>query len=601
MSSSLKRIGFFKNKNKYIKATQVPTATFSISESANEISVAYTIDTNKPNISLYYSTGGSATANDFTDNTLTGNISLDANGNATIVRTINSNNLGLARTFSTDIRINSVSGKIVYSGNTYLLEDNEMMTTQRTSPGGPPDEGTPTDYNYYQRTVYANITLDGVDYQQIQVMQNQADPFGPQPTLDQFTIKLSPGKGPLGTTLDSLIIAPGAQGGLMNPTVLTGGGGGGGGQVIQQTLTYDSNQTGHIDVSLPLANLITSDPANANTVMSNLFTLSGSNPSSITALHGELGEQGQLTKGGDGGFAGNSSSYSDPGSGAGGRTTNTLTYPYGAGPSEGANGTYSTDFTTLIYHRGDLGSQSVGGGSRYYVTQKSTSGSGSGAVFDVFFPNELQEVRNIPNYNPSNVSQNFEAGVDPMNQMPSLILIQGQAYSTSGNAGIGYNLGDTVTLDGADLNGVTGTHDVTVTIHNVYANGAIRHLEGGSNANLNGISNITGGCPVMVWKEDLTDNVVAYPNIVAPYTMNDPATFNADTAFHFFGGGGGVSKATLSGGIAYFGRGILGQGGKGEHFNNNGSNPDMYATDGAGGSVLIRWRRFAPFRTIQIS
>lgn len=595
MSSSLKRIGFFKNKNKYVKATQVPTGTFSISESANETSVAYTIDTNKPNISLYYSTGGSATANDFTDNTLTGNISLDANGNATVVRTINSNNLGLARTFSTDIRINSVSGKIVHSGNTYLLEDNEMMTSEELQPG------TFRDPNYYQRVVFANVTLDGVDYQQIQAMQNQTTPFGPQPTLDQFTIRISPGKGPLGTTLDSLIIAPGAQGGLKNPTVLTGGGGGGGGQVIQQTLTYDSNQTGVIDVSLPLANLITSDPANANTVISNLFSLSGSNPSSITALHGELGEQGQLTKGGDGGFAGNSSSLADPGSGAGGRTTNTFSYPYGAGPSEGANGTYSTDFTTLIYHRGDLGSQSVGGGSRYYVTQKSTSGSGTGAVFDVNFA-YMREVKNIPQYNPANVNPpNFHSGLDPMNQMPGSIFIQGQSYIKAGNAGIGYNVGDTITLDGADMNGVTGTHDVTVTIHNVYANGAIRHLEGGANANLYGISNITGGCPVMVWKEDLTDNVVAYPNIVPPYTMNDPATFNADTAFHFFGGGGGVSKATLSGGIAYFGRGILGQGGKGEHFNNNGSNVDMYATDGAGGSVLFRWRRFAPFRTIQIT
>lgn len=603
MSSALKRIGFFKNRNKYVKAVQVPTATFSISESANETSATYTIDSNKPNITLYYSTGGSATPNDFTDNSLTGNIALDANGNASLVRTINSNNIGLARTFSTDVRINSTSGKIVYNGNTYNLLDNEMITPA-------------TNPNFHNRVVFANVTLGGVDYQQYQLMQDMNYPTT-QPDLDSTTLPIFPGSGPVGEQVEVLVIGAGGSGGAATFGV-TGGGGGGGGEIVQQSLTYDSGANAIINITVPKSSLINTDPANANTIISNLQSLSSSNPLSITALHGENGEDGSSSKGGDGGLAGNSNISGAPGTGAGGRTTNINAYPYGTGPSEGANGTFTSDFVNLIF-RADLSGNATF--SWEYdpnrdpgVTQKSTSGSGTGAKFtsrsQLEFYQGLSNLRQIPNAN-TNASSgyNFVAGLDPYAQTPQRISILGARDNIGGslgNAGLGYNVGDTVVLDGADLNGETGTNDISITIDRVEpSNGAIRVWNitwpPSPDQNAMGIGNVIGVRPVVFHKDDFSDANTYYPNILAPYTMNDPATFNANTSFNFFGGGGGVSQTNLNGGIAYFGRGLPGQGGKGEHFRNTGANIDMYATGGAGGAVFIRWRRFAPFRTIQIS
>ena len=92
------RYGFFKNKNVIGTNNFVPL-TISVTENLTDPgganssqpgvqSVVYTIDTNRPNATLAYNMTGTAIASDFTDNSLSANIVLDASGNATVTKTV---------------------------------------------------------------------------------------------------------------------------------------------------------------------------------------------------------------------------------------------------------------------------------------------------------------------------------------------------------------------------------------------------------------------------------------------------------------------------------------------------------------------------------
>ncbi len=621
MSNSIKRLGFLRNQFNHVHGTQVPAPTFSISESANDTAVAYTIDTNKPNQNLFYSSGGNATANDFSDNTLTGNISLDANGNATLVRTVTSNNIGLSRTFSTDIRINSVTGRIIYPGNTFNIIDNEMVTVN--------------DINDDQKIVLANITLQGQAYQQLQFTQLPLAIPGYSSNLEVYYAELSPGAGP-SSNVDVLVIGAGGPGGFAygNSTVsfnTSGGGGGGGGEVVQTTLLYNSGANANLSITLPSSNLIPTtnrvgDPGNANTIISNLNIMSSSNPANIVAIHGGPGLDGDATtggNGGDGGGPGPSSSSSKRGAGgAGGKATSPAT-SFGQGGDfggfDGGPGANARDiipeFRTNLYKSSYVSYS--GGGAFQGINQLSTTGSGTGAVFDVTLVKQLNENRIPPNMQdlPSVTVAREYAGLDPANQKYGTISINGASNdgTTVGQGGAGYAVGDLITLDGAECGGATGTNDIVLEVRNIKTSAGPGHsagaiLWGTSSSTQLGLKYISGTSTDIFLNDAIpvqyvslsSPGTVEWP-IAPPYQITDPASFNASTYWNQFGGGGGVSTLNLSGGIAYSGSGFLGQGGKGEHFRNTGSNIDMFATGGLGGAVILRWLAFAPFRSIEIS
>jgi len=125
--SRYSRWGFFKNKTSVGTGTTLPliinvTETLddgNANTSQPEVqNITYNIDINRPNVTIYYNMAGNVTTNDFTDNTTGGNLTLDANGNATLSKTITSNislgnvdfNLSLKR---------SATGDTLYTGNTF--------------------------------------------------------------------------------------------------------------------------------------------------------------------------------------------------------------------------------------------------------------------------------------------------------------------------------------------------------------------------------------------------------------------------------------------------------------------------------------------------
>ena len=82
----------------------------------NYSNISYAIDTNRPNATLYYEFIGNVTTSDFADTTIAGNVVLDANGNATLSKSITSNvELG-----DTDFQLRLKKkdiGDTVYTGN----------------------------------------------------------------------------------------------------------------------------------------------------------------------------------------------------------------------------------------------------------------------------------------------------------------------------------------------------------------------------------------------------------------------------------------------------------------------------------------------------
>jgi len=611
MSNSLKRIGYFRNKNNYVEAPTIPSPIFNITESANATAVTYTIDTNKANATLYFATGAGATANDFTDNTLTGNITLDANGNASLVRSVSSNNIGLSRFFSTTFRTNAVTGNIIYTGNTYNIIDNVPVTTGSLLPSGP--NLSPNDLNDGSNVVMANLTVDGNEVTQIQLMKNV---LYYSSNLDVYNITLTPGSGP-DSNVDVLVIGAGGPGGFAYSNAThsfnrSGGGGGGGGEVVQTSLVFDSGSNANLSISLPSSTLIPTssnvgDPANANTIISGLNLMSSSNPANIIAIHGEPGLNGNATSGGDGGNGGGpgpSSTNSKRGAGgAGGKAVSPAT-SFGAGgdfgggaggPGANARDIYSQFRETFI-------AKSINNSFQGLV-QSSTTGSGSGAIFNLISIGQLSEYRqptNTRNRTNSYIHPVY-AGLDSSNQAWGRIEIDGAAEIPSqglGQCGAGYAIGDQITL-------LAGTpYETVVEVRNIETTAGPGHQVGsiiwGYRSSLSlelGLRYISGISPDVIINTD----PIGYAGIGPPYAFMQSTPSDETTRRSMFGGGGGVSDTNLNGGISPSGVGVLGGGGKGEHFRNTGSNIDMFATGGAGGAVILSWKRFAPYRSIQIT
>jgi len=139
-----KTFGFFKNTPIGQPGSPQVTPTFNISVTYGDTStfktldyttVTYSITSNLPNATVYYSIEdlqGNLQADDFIDNTLTGNITLNSSGNGTISKTIvKSSGIGEGhKKFSLAIRRNSITGNILkQSANTQLYEIIPIVAT----------------------------------------------------------------------------------------------------------------------------------------------------------------------------------------------------------------------------------------------------------------------------------------------------------------------------------------------------------------------------------------------------------------------------------------------------------------------------------------
>jgi hypothetical protein len=132
-----KTFGFFRGGNVGTPASPRVTPTFSVAVSYSGKSnffsydyniINYAITSNIPNATVYYTLEdlqGNLQADDFTDNTLSGNVTLDANGSATITKTLIKNS-GIGeghKKFNLALRRDSITGPtLTQSGNTQVYE-----------------------------------------------------------------------------------------------------------------------------------------------------------------------------------------------------------------------------------------------------------------------------------------------------------------------------------------------------------------------------------------------------------------------------------------------------------------------------------------------
>jgi len=136
--SRYSRWGFFKNKHNAGTAEITPAATYSISESSNTTATVFTISTNitsEPTLP-YTITGTNLLSSDFDDNSLSGNITLDSNGNATITKTITNTNLNsdFTKTFQLFLQRSATSSGNVANSNVITVETFEPI--QYSTSGG---------------------------------------------------------------------------------------------------------------------------------------------------------------------------------------------------------------------------------------------------------------------------------------------------------------------------------------------------------------------------------------------------------------------------------------------------------------------------------
>lgn len=131
-----RNFGFFRNKHMgYGEPTDYPAFNISVAYSgASKPSVrdtniiTYTITSNVKNTTIYYTIEdliGNLQANDFADNTLTGTINLDANGGATVTKTLVKSIAGSEghKQFKLRLRRNSITGfTLKDSANTQVYE-----------------------------------------------------------------------------------------------------------------------------------------------------------------------------------------------------------------------------------------------------------------------------------------------------------------------------------------------------------------------------------------------------------------------------------------------------------------------------------------------
>tara|TARA_B100001094_G_scaffold27674_1_gene23017 strand:- start:5243 stop:6955 length:1713 start_codon:yes stop_codon:yes gene_type:complete len=112
--------------------------SYTISESATSVnegsSVSFTVNTVNATGTLYYSTGGTASAADFSNNSLSGSFSLVSTGSttgiATFVRSIATDfNVESGETFNIAVRTGSVSGSIVATSSNITIGDTVPSVT----------------------------------------------------------------------------------------------------------------------------------------------------------------------------------------------------------------------------------------------------------------------------------------------------------------------------------------------------------------------------------------------------------------------------------------------------------------------------------------
>lgn len=241
--SRYSRWGYFTNRRRIGQSIPTPAPVVNVSESSNQTAVVYTITTNvtsEPNI--YYSLTGNIATTDFDDASINGNITLGADGNATLIKTITSNvNIGENKDFAIQITTNEESNSIIYAGNTYTFTSEVPFSATG---------GTTTTYDDGGTTYKVHNLSGDINYfpsQTARVALTNLDEFlglgfvgAPQNGTETFTV--TDLGNDANANIQVLMVGAGGMGGNGHTAAGGGGGGGGANEIIPFTASDFSIQ-----------------------------------------------------------------------------------------------------------------------------------------------------------------------------------------------------------------------------------------------------------------------------------------------------------------------------------------------------------------------
>lgn len=210
------------NKNRLNAGSgNLPPLSVTLQETVVSSTVTYDISSNLPeNTTLYYTTVGDSVASDFTDNSLTGSVTTDSNGDASFTRIVSNNNIGTS-TQTLDFSVNIVrslsTGGILAQGNTHTIE-NIVPLSASASAG----------YS-------SNITIDSQLHKIFVLSDIDAANTMDSDSTSSFNI-LDLGSN-ANSSIEILLVGGGGGGGLSNISdYQSAAGGGGGADTVLQTV-----------------------------------------------------------------------------------------------------------------------------------------------------------------------------------------------------------------------------------------------------------------------------------------------------------------------------------------------------------------------------
>jgi hypothetical protein len=313
-----------------------PDAT-SVNEGSNV--VFYVTTSGVPNnTTLYYTISGTVSAEDFTNNSLSGSFVISSNNGTFILSLKSDGSLGEgSETFNVNVRINSITGNIVATSTTITVND--------TSTSG--------------QATFQNITTS----------------VGP--IAADYPTKTFSWTAPAGVTSVSVVCIGGGGGGYYSTTGSTSHGGGGGGLAYRNNIPVTPGQSYNVVVGARGSARVAASSSSSS--IGDLIADSGGNSyfntaSTVIAYGGRSGREGRT--GGSGGGTG--ATFYTGGTGGLGQATRQSGGGGGAAGYSGNGGNGGNYTGTGSAGATNSGAAAGGSGATYSSTNSSNGGGGGG-------------------------------------------------------------------------------------------------------------------------------------------------------------------------------------------------------------------------------
>ena len=338
------RFGFFSNKHNTGSLERF-TPVIDVTESSNSTSLEYTIDTNLPDQTvLYYEYTGNVTGTPFTE-PLSGNVTLDVNGNATITTTLDLSNLSVSNNAEqlTFTLSTTVLGNALYTGTTKTISAQNIVDVSFVDNNG----NNYSNYlGFYDKTLSNNRRVIGLTTNAF-LLDEQGSGYGNLTFSNANVSSLE---------VNYLLVGPGGNVNSGPYTLNLGVGGAAGGDVLVGNTTLNTSSNLTVPVGVGSKGIINvsgySGPgtdAPNNTFFANIIAYAGADSSPPVPSANVGNVDGQSGNGGIAvGFAG------------GGGGGSPIDDPNVLGPNTFVNGLPGTGGTSASGNAGTAGSYFTG-------------------------------------------------------------------------------------------------------------------------------------------------------------------------------------------------------------------------------------------------